>query len=75
MDDPLTRASEALGAVYIVAGPNELTLEVAGHTTGEVWEPLSQVLAIDELKQALVNDRAVGSDYRLEPGDRLEFQA
>jgi hypothetical protein len=56
--------SEALGVVDVVAGPNEFNLEMAGHATDKVWETLSDVLALDDSRQAAVNHQAIGSDCR-----------
>jgi hypothetical protein len=61
------------GAVEVSSGVNNMSLQLAGKTVGEVRTQLSSVLNIDGDYSAEVNGAAVNASHTLKDGDSLEF--
>lgn len=69
-----TKQSGSKGAVEVISGVNEMTLEgIAGKKVSEVRSELGSTLGIDSTYEAKVNGSSVQASYVLKDGDELEF--
>lgn len=61
------------GSVDISAGVNDMNLDVAGKTVGDVRTQIGSVLGIDSSYVAEVDGVSVNNSYVLDDGESLEF--
>ncbi len=59
--------------IQVSCGASSGAFPVADRTVKEVGEFLREVLNVDQLSTGLVNGQEVSADYKLKPGDALEF--
>ena len=72
-DVEFVKVSGSKGAVDIVAGVNDMSLDIAGKTVGQVRSELGSTLGINSDWRSEVNGESVTNSYVLEDGDELEF--
>jgi len=74
----LTKPSAKFGnkastTVRVSCGASSGDFAVAGKSVGGVMEFLKEVLNVSKMSRPLVNGELVDEDYKLSPGDVLEF--
>ena len=61
------------GAVEIASGVNEMSLDIAGKTVGEITETVAALLNLSGDESVKLNGVAVDADTIVEDGDTVEF--
>lgn len=74
----MTKPGNAFGkktstTIQVSCGASSGAFPVIDRTVKEVGDFLREVLNVDKLSTGLVNGQEVSADYKLKPGDSLEF--